>query len=105
MKFLYTAMSARPESEDTNAADRYAGKARFAYAEIQRLTAVYNTEVAGGKWNGIMDWKPRNRPVFQMPSVSRSSKSRKKVREDSPLIVIDATRYCRISEIGQTLCA
>ena len=72
-KFIYAALSVSPKSDETGSTPEYAQKARFAYAEIKRLTQVYNQETAGGKWNKIMDWKPRNRPVFRMPSVSESS--------------------------------
>ncbi|AIM39021.1 hypothetical protein KO02_21740 [Sphingobacterium sp. ML3W] len=36
-----------------------------AYNEITKLTDHYNMEIANGKWNGIMDMKPRNLPVFE----------------------------------------
>jgi hypothetical protein len=42
-----------------------------AYDEIQRLTAYYNQEMAGGKWNNMMDAKPRNGGVFQRPDARK----------------------------------
>ncbi|MDQ6610367.1 MAG: hypothetical protein M3Y85_11160, partial [Bacteroidota bacterium] len=30
----------------------------------------YNTRIAGGKWNGMMSWHPRDLPVFNMPKVA-----------------------------------
>lgn len=43
-------------------------EARNAYNMIEQLTKAYNNEIAGGKWNGIMDFKPRKRPQFDMPT-------------------------------------
>jgi hypothetical protein len=48
----------------------YSKKAATAFAEIQSLTRQYNTEIAGGKWNGIMSWKPRELPVYKMPKTA-----------------------------------
>jgi hypothetical protein len=39
-----------------------------AYDDIQRLTAIYNTGIAGAKWNGMMDATVRNERVFRRPS-------------------------------------
>ena len=44
-------------------------KAREAYKNIAQLTKIYNNDIAAGKWNGIMDFKPRKRPQFDMPPV------------------------------------
>ena len=46
-----------------------ADKARQAYESIEQLTKTYNNDIANGKWNGIMDFKPRKRPHFDMPPV------------------------------------
>ncbi len=106
-KFIYAAMSNDPKSSGGDSAGEYAKKAQFAFSEIQRLTKVYNQETAGGKWNKMMDWKPRNRPVFRMPQVSESSNAilpspsgrgaggegaavKEAFRQDSPLAVINA---------------
>ncbi|MGA2061755.1 MAG: glycosyl hydrolase 115 family protein [Thermoguttaceae bacterium] len=97
-KFIYAAMSVSPKPGDTNTPDYYAEKARAAYSEIQRLTRVYNTEIAGGKWNKMMDWKPRNRPVFRMPAVGPSTEKKEVFKPDSPLAVIDAANYAKIGE-------
>lgn len=45
-------------------------KAEKAFDEIRQLTAQYNTGIENGKWNGIMDYKPRNLAVFGMPDVA-----------------------------------
>ena len=48
-------------------------KAAKAFEEIQTLTATYNNEIAGGKWNGIMSWHPRDLPVFKMPKTATAA--------------------------------
>jgi hypothetical protein len=44
-----------------------ADKAVAAYEGIQELTRIYNKELAGGKWDGMMDAAPRNTRVFNRP--------------------------------------
>jgi hypothetical protein len=97
-KFIYAAMSVSPKPGDTNTPDYYAEKARSAYSEIQRLTRAYNTEVAGGKWNKMMDWKPRNRPVFRMPALAASPENKEVFKPDSPVAIIDAANYAKLGE-------
>ena len=45
----------------------YAGVAKIAFQQIQQLTDEYNLKIAGGKWNGIMSWHPRDLSVYFMP--------------------------------------
>ena len=99
-KFLYAAMSNSPKPGDNISPAAYAEKARFAYSEIQRLTKIYNNEIAGGKWNKMMDYRPRNRPVFNMPPLAESSGEKKAFKEDSPVAIIDAANYKNIAESG-----
>lgn len=53
----------------------YAAEARKAYRTIQDLTNTYNTVIAGGKWNGMMDYKPRGMGMgqFDMPPAATAS--------------------------------
>lgn len=48
----------------------FSKKSADAFKEIKALTAYYNTGLENGKWNGIMDYKPRNLSVFSMPDVA-----------------------------------
>jgi hypothetical protein len=48
----------------------YSRKAIKAYEAIQTITNNYNTTIAGGKWSGMMSYKPRNLAVFKMPQVA-----------------------------------
>jgi hypothetical protein len=43
---------------------------RRAYDEIERITVDYNS-IENGKWNRIMDFHPRNLPVFDAPTFNR----------------------------------
>ncbi len=97
-KFLYAAMSFDPPPGDTTPSTDYAQKARFAFSEIQRLTRTYNEQIAGGKWNKMMDWKPRNRPVFQMPAVAGSTDNKEKFKREVPLVVIAAADFVRTDD-------
>jgi hypothetical protein len=41
---------------------------RAAHEAIDSVTRTYNEEIAGGKWRGMMNAKPRDKPVFDLPS-------------------------------------
>lgn len=45
----------------------YAAEAEKAYNEIARLTDKYNKGIANGKWDGMMDSKPRRLSQFELP--------------------------------------
>lgn len=51
----------------------YAEQAKDAYRMIGEMTEKYNKEIAGGKWDGIMDYKPRSQKQFDMPPVADSA--------------------------------
>ena len=63
-------LAAKGEKEK---ASEYARQAKDAYAAIGVLTEKYNKGIAGGKWNGIMDYKPRKQKQFDMPPTSADS--------------------------------
>ena len=46
-------------------------KALKAYNGIQELARIYNKELVGGKWDGMMDPAPRNTRVFHKPDPNR----------------------------------
>lgn len=54
-----------------------------AFEEIKSLTKIYNTDIAHGKWNGIMSWQPRKLEVFEMPKVATSDKILSVTKKDS----------------------
>lgn len=63
-------------------------RAADAYEKIQRLTEVYNQEMAGGKWNGMMDWHPHNHTVFDMPEINAEYDKTGGEPEAEPLAVV-----------------
>lgn len=50
----------------------YSKQAQTAFNEIVSMTARYNSNVASGKWNGMMDYKPNNWSYHLMPDVASS---------------------------------
>lgn len=46
-----------------------ADEAKQAYANIQSLTDIYNHGIVTGKWNGMMDSKPRKQKQFYLPDL------------------------------------
>ncbi|MBO2012815.1 glycosyl hydrolase 115 family protein [Hymenobacter negativus] len=72
-KFLYLDKSYLYAKQNRASAADYALWAEQAYAGIEAETQYYNTQLAGGKWQGMMSMKPRNLPVFQAPTALRPS--------------------------------
>jgi hypothetical protein len=54
-------------AEDSLHAIETAARARSAFDSIATITRIYNKQIAGGKWDGIMSWHPRDQNVFTMP--------------------------------------
>ena len=55
---------------------KYANLARTSYSDIVYLTNIFNTQTAGGKWNGIMDKSPNASDTgsqFGMPYAATAS--------------------------------
>ena len=48
----------------------YSTAAQNAFEEIKTLTTKYNTGIASGKWQGMMDYKPNNWSQHLMPAVA-----------------------------------
>lgn len=81
-KFIY-AQLARHNLMDWN-------KSETAYDSIMTLTSIYNRGIGNnGKWNFIMDAKPRKLPVFE--KVKQSVSDNRLVNDNSPVFVINAT--------------
>lgn len=57
-------------SAGANSALIFSKKSEEAFQQIQILTQKYNEQIAGGKWNGMMSWHPRDQAVFKMPKVA-----------------------------------
>ena len=68
LKFLHTARAHRAVIQKRKTVALHSSAATAAYNEIGAETTYYNTGMAGGKWNEMMDWRPRGLSVFNMPS-------------------------------------
>ncbi|GGZ29206.1 hypothetical protein GCM10007049_23000 [Echinicola pacifica] len=66
-KFLYWKKALEYAREGRLSAADYAGKSQGAFEEIIAETRYYNKELAGGKWDYMMDYAPRRLPVYQSP--------------------------------------
>lgn len=75
-KLLYGQMARLLASLNLPSANEYAQLSQAAYDKIQSLTEIYNLQIAGGKWKGMMDSAPRNLLVYKklvLPSVEISN--------------------------------
>jgi hypothetical protein len=66
-KILYAQKSRLYATYNLPVSEEYAQKAKSAYGEIAAMTYKYNNDISNGKWNGMMDFKPRDLAVFQAP--------------------------------------
>ncbi|MGC4104279.1 glycosyl hydrolase 115 family protein [Ferruginibacter sp.] len=92
-------------------AKEYLQMAQQHFNIIQEITERYNRFTALGKWNGMMDWKPRNQKVFNAPPVLDSLKpandsvwTKKQYREGQRVAIVTAQQlYNSKSVAGCTL--
>jgi hypothetical protein len=80
--------------------DELARRAEAALRRIEQLTERYNTQ-NGGKWRGMMDYRPRRLPVFDMPPTTRQATA--VVVKPSPqragqVFDIDPTKFARLHD-------
>jgi len=104
-KILYAQKSLILAEKGDKEALIYSAKAKSAFEKIQKITKQYNQDIAGGKWNGMMSWQPRNLSVFGMPKVADSVHS-KRLPSAMPTekIVLRAVSYQeKFSPTGTTL--
>ena len=67
-KFLYRDKALSYAKQGRLSASKYKTLSNEAFENIEVLTKNYN-ELSNGKWQGFMDMKPRNLPVFDNPSI------------------------------------
>ncbi|MFV0566171.1 MAG: glycosyl hydrolase 115 family protein [Flavobacteriaceae bacterium] len=68
-KFLYRDKALTYAVQGRKSVSKYKFLSNRAYDNIMRLTQKYNT-LSNGKWQGIMDMKPRRLPVFDNPDIT-----------------------------------
>jgi len=84
---------------DGDKALAYAAEARQAFQQIRDLTDYYNKSVAGGKWDGMMNYKPRNHAHFGMPETATPeniSSVRQPTEAEPEVSVIPAANYTAV---------
>ena len=84
---------------------QYAADARHAFRMIEQLTYQYNHDIADGKWNGMMSYKPRGLEQFNMPATATAKTISSVVTplEETDVAVIAATDYQRASSTVTTI--
>ena len=93
---------------DHKRAMQYAALARTAYSDILYLTNIFNTQTAGGKWNGMMDKSPNASDTgsqFGMPYAATASDVNDAKGEvfDEGYIYVPSTSYSGSRGAWQTL--
>lgn len=68
-KIIYAQKSRQCAIASPERAAFYAEEATRAYNELAALGYTYNKDMAHGKWELMMDMKPRDLPVFQQPVI------------------------------------
>jgi len=96
---LAYAAAGNPEAMDLSS------KALAAYQNIIDLTKKYNTEIAGGKWNGMMNYAPQSFAHFYAPKVAtvfNTDKPLPATTVDS-VFVTPASNFRAKNDAGQTI--
>jgi hypothetical protein len=75
------------------------GKAEWAQGEIERLTGIYNNQIAGGKWRLMMSDNPRNQLDFAPEPNSRTGVA---PASNPPVLVSFQTNGSMKTETGAT---
>ena len=94
-KVLYAQESWELAKKGKKKALKEADKAMKAYERIIEITETYNKDIAGGKWDGIMSYRPRGLPVFDMPIVPVQANI------DNPQAIKDID-YSKQKYVGET---
>ncbi|MDO3695600.1 glycosyl hydrolase 115 family protein [Wenyingzhuangia sp. chi5] len=71
-KFMYKDKALTYAVQSRKSAYQYKKMANQSYQNIVVLTKKYNT-ISNGKWNGMMDMKPRRLPVYDNPEIDLST--------------------------------
>ncbi|MFG6687290.1 glycosyl hydrolase 115 family protein [Mariniflexile sp. HNIBRBA6329] len=77
-KFLYRDKALSYAKQGRLSASTYKELSNKAYENIMSLTENYN-QLSNGKWQGIMDMKPRKLPVYDNPSIALEESASKDI--------------------------
>jgi hypothetical protein len=91
-KFLYRDKAVFYAKQGRLSALDYASLSKAAYDSIVAETAYYNQKLAGGKWNGMMSFAPRDLPVYQPPVIGNITINKKGVWAIAPEGVADTSQ-------------
>lgn len=85
------------EKARLSGSNELARRASKALRRIEQLTERYNAQ-SGGKWRGIMDYRPRQLPVFDMPPATRQATAAVTTpvpQRDGQVVDIDPTKFAQ----------
>lgn len=89
-KILYAQLARQAEAANLGeTATRYAAASLYAYQEIKKLTATYNSELVNGKWYKMMSDHPRDLNVFKEPNLPE------RLRKVSPKSILHSSAVLR----------
>ena len=97
-KIFYAELSLRLSRAGDPRGTEFAEKAKAAYANIITLGIKYNHEIAGGKWNGMMDDHPRGREIFNLPDLNAKAPHAAEgiISQRHPIKVLSAKNYTKV---------
>ncbi len=101
-KFLYAQLAL--EADNPEDKSEYIMDVEEAHQGIQIITAMYNEKISKGKWEGMMDCKPRNLAVYQMPEFHLMENTTTKEEVDTNLpdpIFIQANDFAEANGAGE----
>ena len=75
-KILYQQLAIQSlKGNNISRAKEHLRESQTAFLIIPEITERYNRFIAGGKWNGVMSWHPRDQKVFDGPPLFDSLKT------------------------------
>lgn len=105
-KILCSRMSFYQHGRDSAESSRQSKIAAEAYHAIEGITDIYNKSIAAGKWDGMMDWRPRKQAVFNMPltydsadPAKRDSLQRLYTQMPTPQLIVQASDFVTKKEM------
>lgn len=96
---MYYAVAMNKAAEDVDEINMWADKVEAAYARDAELCAHYNHEIAGGKWNHMMDQNHIGYFMWQEPREQRMP-AVKRVNGSSPLCHLEKDGYISIEAVN-----